>query len=113
MSNLINKYSEMTNFLHRLIVTTDDLELKEFAKQSLINFINGMYKIEKNNRNLYEDLLEKYGLEKNNLIIVNNNLEYIENDKFSSYKKELENIFKNPNEESIKVWLKELLKKLN
>lgn len=112
---LINKYTEFMDNLYETINNTNDNNFKEFVSKSLIDFINGLYAIEKDNKVDYENLLKKYNLGKDKLKNITDNKEdeKIKNDKLDKYKNELANIFKNPNEESINVWLKNIISYAN
>ena len=106
MNNLIEKYSDILNYLNDLKDNSSDNNLKKFAKKSLIEFINGIYRIEKSNKESYQKLLENFNLDKNMLLNLD---EKTNKNLFDKYEKELESIFNNPNEESIKVWLKNII----
>ena len=69
-TDLIKKYYNVIDYLYKL--SREKTEISEFSKISLIDFINGLYAIEKNNRELYEKLFENLELDKEKLIDINN-----------------------------------------
>lgn len=105
-TNLVNRYSNIMNCLNEIILITNDKILKESTEKTLTNLINNLYKVDMTNKEDYLNLLKKYNLNKDNLIDLENSNKNI---LFDKYEKELENIFKNPNEESIKVWLNNIV----
>lgn len=99
-ANLIKKYYDIILYLNETKNKTNDEKLKEYCTSSLENLLNDLYKLEKGNKEQYKELFIKFNLNINNFVdsLANENI-------FIKYEQELENIFKNPNEESIKVWL--------
>lgn len=112
-NNFIKSYYDIMLGISNLSKITNDKRLKESSNKALISFINKLYSIDKKDREMYENLLEEFNLNKSNLINVDD-LKLVDNkdlndSKLFEYGKELENIFTNPNEGSIKVWLNNII----
>ena len=66
MANLYNKYYGILKHIYNIMNLTDNKELKEVSKKTIINTINQLCEKDKNNKKAYESILKEFGfLEKN------------------------------------------------
>lgn len=66
MINLYNKYYGILKHIYNIMNLTDNKELKEVSKKTIINTINQLCEKDKNNKKAYESVLEEFGfVEKN------------------------------------------------
>jgi len=62
MKNLYDKYYCICKNIYNLMIITDDEELKILSKNNIINIVNQLCEQDKNNRQLYQNILEEFGL---------------------------------------------------
>jgi len=67
-NKIISNYTKLVSYHTKLIKNCDDKELVDFAKKSIVKYINILYKKEQKDRRVYEKMLEEVSLDKSLLI---------------------------------------------
>lgn len=67
MINLYDKYYGILKHIYNIMNLTDNKELKEVSKKTIINTINQLCEKDKNNKKAYENILEEFGFVEKNI----------------------------------------------
>lgn len=82
MANLYDKYYGILKHIYNIMNLTDNNELKEVSKKTIINTINQLCEKDKNNKKAYESILEEFGfIEKNVETTITDNEDILETTK--------------------------------
>lgn len=73
MTKLYDKYYDILKHVYNIMNLTDNEELKEFSKKTIINTINQLIEKDNNNKKAYEGILEEFGFEKKDNLELNAN----------------------------------------
>jgi len=67
MASLYNKYYDILKSVYNIMNLTDDVELKESCKKTIINTINQLIEKDASNKKVYENILEEFGFTEKNI----------------------------------------------
>jgi len=67
MTSLYDKYYDILKHVYNIMNLTDNNEIKELSKKTIINTINQLCEKDRNNKKAYESILKEFGFSEKNL----------------------------------------------